>query len=215
VLAANGLAESADRLRRTLTGAIAALGAIVELRDPYTAGHQRRVAQLACAIAAELGWDDEAVETLRAAALLHDAGKIVVPAEILTRPGRLTDNEMELIRAHSSAGADIVAKIDFGADVAEIVRQHHERLDGSGYPQALCADEITPGAKILAVADVVEAMISHRPYRPALSLDEALVEIGQGIGLQRYDRAAAEACRRLFQDQQFTLVEEGPEARLS
>ena len=199
-----GVAESAESLRRTLAGAIDALGATVELRDPYTAGHQRRVAQLAGAIATELGWDSARVETLWTAALLHDVGKIVVPAEILTKPGRLSENEMQLVRGHSAAGADTVSMIDFGGGVADAVRQHHERLDGSGYPDGLGGDEVLPAARVLAVADVVEAMVSHRPYRPALPVAEAMAEIRAGAGA-KYDADAAAACRRLFEDGGFTF----------
>ena len=198
------LAQATARLEGTLEGAVAALGTTAELRDPYTAGHQRRVAQLACAIAAELGWDEKRVATLRTAALLHDLGKIVVPAEILSKPGKLTDTEFLLIRQHSAAGAEILAGIDFGDDVAAIVRQHHERLDGSGYPDALVDADIVPAARVLAVADVVEAMVSHRPYRPGLPVDVALDEIEQGSG-RRYDAAACSACTRLMRELQFTF----------
>jgi PAS domain S-box-containing protein/putative nucleotidyltransferase with HDIG domain len=201
------LAQSAEHLRHALSGAIAALGTTVEQRDPYTAGHQRRVAELACAIAVELGWDDDSVETLRMAALLHDIGKIIVPAEILTKPGTLGDIEMQLVRGHPAAGADTVAKIDFGGSIAEVVRQHHERLDGSGYPLGLSGSDILPQARVLAIADVVEAMISHRPYRPALPVRAALDEIGSGPDDGRYDRDAAEACRALFEDKGYVLLE--------
>ena len=161
-------ASAAERLQMNLTGAVAALSTTTELRDPYTAGHQRRVAELACAIAGELGFDEVRTELLRTAALLHDVGKIVIPAEILSKPGRLTAIEMQLIRQHPAAGADIIGPIGFDADVAEMIRQHHERLDGSGYPSGLGGTAILPEARVLAVADVLEAMISHRPYRPAL-----------------------------------------------
>ena len=198
------LAQATARLEGTLEGAVAALGTTSELRDPYTAGHQRRVAELACAIAAELGWDERRIATLHTAALLHDLGKIVVPAEILSKPGKLTDTEFLLIHQHSAAGAEILAGIDFGDDVAAIVRQHHERLDGSGYPDGLADADILPAARVLAVADVVEAMVSHRPYRPGLPLDVALGEIEQGSGL-RYDAAACTACTRLMRELQFTF----------
>ena len=189
---------------RALGGTIAALGATVAMRDPYTASHERRVAWLACRIAERLGWDEQASETLRTAALVHDIGKITVPAEILSKPTHLTQTEFALIKSHSRAAHEILAPIDFVGPVAEIVLQHHERLDGSGYPQGLHGDEILPGARVLAVADVVEAMISHRPYRPALSLQEALSEIGpESRG--RFDAEAAEVCRQLVEQDDFAL----------
>jgi PAS domain S-box-containing protein/putative nucleotidyltransferase with HDIG domain len=196
VKALDELADSAESLRRTLAGAISALGAQVELRDPYTAGHQRRVAELACSIATELDWDQPRIEALRTAALLHDVGKIVVPTEILNKPGRMSENEMVLIRAHAAAGADTVAMIDFGTNIADVVRQHHERLDGSGYPDGLHGDQVLPAARVLAVADVVEAMASHRPYRPALPVDQAMDEITTGAGV-RYDPDVVAACVRV------------------
>jgi PAS domain S-box-containing protein/putative nucleotidyltransferase with HDIG domain len=202
--AAAAVRQSAGQLKRTLEAAVAALGATAELRDPYTAGHQRRVAELAGAIAAELGWGEAQIETLRTAALLHDIGKIVVPAEILSKPGRLMEIEMALIRQHATAGADAVAEIDFEGEVAEMIRQHHERLDGSGYPAGLKNDDILPEARIIAVADVVEAMLSHRPYRPALPPEAALAEIEEGSG-SRYDADVCAACLRLFREQGFAF----------
>jgi len=199
------LAASAVQLELTLEGAVAALGATTELRDPYTAGHQRRVAELACAIAHTLGWDDARLESLRIAALLHDIGKIILPAEILAKPGRLSEIEMQLIRQHAAAGAEIVGSIGFERDVAEMIRQHHERLDGSGYPAGLRDEEILPEARILAVADVVEAMISHRPYRPAFPIDVAMSELEEGAG-SRYDAAACETAISLIREQGFTFT---------
>ena len=198
------LAAGAIQLRLTLKAAVAALGNTTEMRDPYTAGHQRRVAQLAAAIAAELGWADGQIEALRTAALLHDIGKIVVPAEILSKPGRLTETEMNIIRQHAAAGADTVADIDFEADVATMIRQHHERLDGSGYPAGLRGAAILPEARLLAVADTVEAMISHRPYRAALPIETAMAELEEGAG-SRYDADACAACVRLFREKGFEL----------
>jgi putative nucleotidyltransferase with HDIG domain len=192
------------QLEQTLTGTVRALGATTELRDPYTAGHQRRVAELSEAIAIELGWDPGHRQALHTAALLHDIGKIVVPAEILSKPGSLTSTETLLIRQHCASGAEIVAGIDFGAAVAQMILQHHERLDGSGYPGGLGGAQILPEASILAVADVVEAMISHRPYRAALSVETALQELAAGRG-SRYDAAACDACLRLFRDRSFRL----------
>ena len=198
------LARTTEQLERTLRAAVAALGTTAELRDPYTAGHQRRVAELACAIATELDWTDRTITALHTAALLHDLGKIVVPAEILSKPGKLTDIEFLIIRQHAAAGAEILADIDFDGDVGAIVRQHHERLDGSGYPDGLRDGDILPSARVLAVADVVEAMVSHRPYRPALPLEAALAEIESGSG-RRYDADACAACLRLLRENGFTF----------
>jgi PAS domain S-box-containing protein len=204
--AEEALAAGDARVRRALGATIAALGATVAMRDPYTASHERRVAELACLIAARLGWSEETIETLRTAALVHDVGKITVPAEILSKPTRLSETEFALIKAHAEAAYEILAPIDFGGPVAEIVLQHHERLDGSGYPKGLTGGEILPGARVLAVADVVEAMISHRPYRPALPRAEALAEIGPNSH-GRFDREAAEVCRKLLEEERISLPE--------
>jgi PAS domain S-box-containing protein/putative nucleotidyltransferase with HDIG domain len=200
------LVASAVQLKLTLKAAVAALGATTEMRDPYTAGHQRRVAELADAVATELGWDEERIETVHTAALLHDAGKMVVPAEILVKPGRVSEIEMHLIQQHAAAGAEIVAEIDFDGNVAEMIRQHHERLDGSGYPAGLTGDQILPEARLLAVCDVVEAMISHRPHRAAHSVDTAMAELEDGAG-RRYDAEVCAACIRLFREKGLTLSE--------
>jgi PAS domain S-box-containing protein/putative nucleotidyltransferase with HDIG domain len=200
----SALARTTARQLATLEAAVSALGAMAELRDPYTAGHQRRVAELSCAIAAELGWSAQRIAALRTGALLHDLGKIVVPAEILAKPGRLSEAEFTLIRQHAASGAEILADIDFDGEVAAMALQHHERLDGSGYPAGLKDEEILPEARVLAVADVVEAMVSHRPYRPALSLESALAEIEQGSG-SRYDAEVGAACMRLLREQRFVL----------
>jgi PAS domain S-box-containing protein len=165
------------QLRQALEGTVLAMSNIVELRDPYTSGHERRVAELATAIGARLGLDAERLDGLRLAGLIHDVGKLAVPAEILAKPGRLSDIEFKLIKGHSQAGHDILSVIEFNWPVAAVVLQHHERCDGSGYPLALRADDILLEAKILAVADVVEAMSSHRPYRAALGMEAALAEI--------------------------------------
>jgi putative nucleotidyltransferase with HDIG domain len=199
------LAASAIQLRLTLKAAVSALAATTEMRDPYTAGHQRRVAELAVAIAGELGWQEERIETLRTAALLHDIGKVVVPAEILSKPGRLTEIEISLIRNHARAGAETVADIDFEGGIADMILQHHERLDGSGYPAALRGAEILPEARVMAVADVVEAMVSHRPYRAALPVESALAELEDGAGV-RYDDAVCAACIRLFREKGFAFA---------
>jgi PAS domain S-box-containing protein len=200
------LLEREERLRRALADTVEALGATVAMRDPYTARHEQRVAQLACVMAERLGWSDEATDRLRMAALVHDIGKIAVPADILSKPSRLQPAEFELIKGHAQAGYEILVPIAFGGPVADLVWQHHERLDGSGYPRGLHGEEILPGARVLAVADVVEAMVSHRPYRPALPLVEALAEISSGAGL-RYDAEVAAVCRRLFKEEGYRLPE--------
>jgi PAS domain S-box-containing protein/putative nucleotidyltransferase with HDIG domain len=188
---------SLEKLNRAMIGAIEAMAAIAEIRDPYTAGHQRRVAALASGVATALGLEDDRVEAARLAGLVHDIGKIYVPAEILSKPGRLTAIEFSLIRLHSEVGYDILKRIDFPWPLAPIVLQHHERMDGSGYPRGLEGDEILVEARILAVADVVEAMASHRPYRPSLGLDRALQQVSTHAG-SLYDEDVVDACLTLF-----------------
>ena len=206
------LERHAGRLRLTMEGAVLAMGNIVERRDPYTAGHERRVAELAVAIATRLGMSGGELDGLRLAALIHDVGKISVPAEILSKPGRLTENEFELIKVHAQAGHDVLQTIAFDQPVAGMVLQHHERLDGSGYPDGLRGDDILPGARVMAVADVYEAMISHRPYRPGLPTEAAVAELRDGAGV-RYDPLAVEAClQTLDEGFAFTAVY-GPELR--
>jgi len=175
-------AEVEEKLRKALQTTIEVLTQTVERRDPYTAGHQRRVADLAGAIASGMGFDQERVEAIRVAGYVHDIGKISVPAEILSKPGRLSDVERNIIREHPQSGRDILRDVESGIPLAERVFQHHERLDGSGYPRGLRGDDILIEARILAVADVVEAMASYRPYRPALGIDEALDEIEKNRG---------------------------------
>ncbi len=197
VRAEEELKKSLLRLRKALEGTVHALAATAEMRDPYTAGHQRRVAELASAIAKEMGLPREQIEGIHMAGLIHDIGKISVPAEILSKPSKLNKMEMDLIKTHSQVGYDILKGIDFPWPIAEIVLQHHERLDRSGYPQGLKDDEILLEARILAVADVVEAMSSHRPYRPALGIDAALDEIKKGKG-RLYDPNVVDACLAVF-----------------
>ena len=184
-----------EQLRRTVEGAVLAMSQVVETRDPYTAGHERRVAELATVLGRELGMDGAELDGLRLGALIHDIGKIAVPAEILAKPGRLSPVEFNLIKQHSQSGYEILSVIDFGRPVAEMVLQHHERLDGSGYPNGLAGDELMLETRILAVADVVEAMSSHRPYRAALGREAALAEIRDGAGT-RYDPDVVAACER-------------------
>lgn len=193
------LAESYARVQRLFDAIVDALASTIELRDPYTAGHQRRVAELAVAIARELGLSAEEQTGLRIAGLVHDVGKIVVPSEILSKPGRLSPLEMDMVRVHPEAGFNVLQGIDFPWPVAEVVHQHHERLDGSGYPQGLAGDEILLGARILAVADVVEAISCHRPYRAALGIEAALAEVEAGRG-KLYDPQVVDACLAVFRN---------------
>jgi putative nucleotidyltransferase with HDIG domain len=169
------------------------LASAAELRDPYTAGHQRRVAELAGAISQQLGLDANEQEGIITAATIHDIGKLSLPAEILSKPGQLSAQEMALVKNHARGGYEIVCGIDFPWPVADMILQHHERLDGSGYPNGLTRKDILLGAQIIAVADTVEAMSSHRPYRPALGLDAALNEIETGRGVA-YNSAVVDAC---------------------
>ena len=197
------LRQSYVQLQRTLEGTVNALISAIEIGDPYTAGHQRRVTHLACAIANEMGLPQEQIEGLRMAGLIHDIGKISVPAQILSRPGPLNDLEFGLIKTHSQVGCDILNRtIEFPWPVAQIVLQHHERMDGSGYPAGLSGEEILLEARILAVADVVEAMASHRPYRPARGMDKALEEISQNRGVL-YDPKVVDVCLKLFTEKGF------------
>lgn len=196
------LKRSFLKLQESLKSTVMALVSALEMRDPYTAGHQRRVTQLACAIGKELGFSEKQVEGLRMIGILHDIGKIAVPAEILTKPGKISEHEFSLIKTHTEAGFNIVKEIDFPCPVAEAIAQHHERLDGSGYPKGLSGSDIIIQARILAVADVVEAMASHRPYRPGLGIETALAEITQEKGLL-YDPEVVEACIKLFTQKGF------------
>jgi PAS domain S-box-containing protein len=198
------LHESYSSLRNALKGTVNALAALAEIRDPYTAGHQERVSRLACAVAAEMGLPDDLIEGIHMVGLVHDIGKIHVPIEILSKPTELTEIETRMIRAHPQTGYDILCTVEFPWPVADMVLQHHERLDGSGYPQRLEEGEILLEARILAVADVVEAMASDRPYRPAHGLDEALAEISQYAGTL-YDAGAVQACLTLFREKGFDL----------
>lgn len=174
-----------ERLAISLRATIEAMSRTMEWRDPYTAGHQKRVAMISMAIAKKLGWETDRVQSLYMAAMVHDIGKVAVPSEILTKPSHLTDLEMQMVRQHVENGYQILKDIPFPWPLADIVRQHHERLDGSGYPHQLKGDQIRPEARILAVADTIEAMATHRPYRPALGLQAALDEVRAeaGIGL--------------------------------
>jgi len=202
------LAEQEAKLRRSLEATIEAIAATVETRDPYTAGHQRRVADLARAIGREMGFSEDAQQGLHFGALIHDLGKVQVPAEILSKPTRLSKLEFELIKTHSQAGYDIVKGIDFPWPVAAMVHQHHERIDGSGYPQGLKGEAIALEARILSVADVVEAMASHRPYRRGLGIEAALKEIESKRGIW-FDPRPVDACLALFREKRFSWQGDG------
>ncbi len=191
------LTESRESLRKALGATVEAIALMVETRDPYTAGHQRRVSDLAGAIAEQTGIDADGLESIRMAGMIHDIGKISVPAEILSKPVRLSEIEISLIRVHPQAGYEILKDIEFPWAIAQIIRQHHERMDGSGYPQGLRGDQVCFEARILAVADVVEAMASHRPYRPGLGLESALKEISANKG-SMYDERVVNACLEVF-----------------
>lgn len=203
-MAERELNESCNRLSRALEGIIRAMSVTIEMCDPYTAGHQRRVSKLACAIAREIGLPETQIEGIRMAGEIHDIGKIYVPAEILSKPGKLTDIEFTIIKTHAQVGYDILKNIEFPWPIADIVVQHHERLDGSGYPARLKADAILPEANIIIVADVVEAMSSHRPYRPSHGIDKAIAEITQNKGIL-YDAAVVDHCARLFKEKGFSF----------
>ncbi|GAH45211.1 unnamed protein product, partial [marine sediment metagenome] len=178
------------------------VGRIVETRDPYTAGHQLKVSELATAIAREMKLTVDRIEGIRIASLIHDIGKVSIPAEILSNPIKLNEIESSLIKDHSQIGYDILKTIDFPWPVAQIIIQHHEKLDGSGYPQGLKGNKILLEAKIIGVADVVEAMSSHRPYRPTLGIDKALEEISQNRGIL-YDPEVVDTCLKLFREKKF------------
>lgn len=199
------LKQSLEKSQRLLEQTVNVLASTVEMRDPYTAGHQRQVNKLACAIAEEMGLPKEQIDGIRMAALIHDIGKIYVPAEILSRPGELTETEFGLIKIHSQAGHDVLKPIEFPWPVAEIVLQHHERLNGSGFPQGLSGEEILLEARIIGVADVVEAMSSHRPYRPALGINKALEEISQNRGVL-YDPQVVDVCLKVFSENGFKFA---------
>jgi len=188
---------SEERLKKTMDAAIDTMSKIVEAKDPYTAGHQKNVSQIATFIAQEMKLPQNKIEGIRIASLIHDIGKISVPTELLNKSITLSDTEFSLIKDHSQIGYDILKFIDFFYPVAQIVLQHHERLDGTGYPNSLKGDEILLEAKIIGVADVVEAMSSHRPYRPALGIDAALEEISKNKAIL-YDSKVVDACLKIF-----------------
>ncbi len=196
--------NSLEKFHKTVRDIVAAMARVIEMRDPYTAGHQERVARLAVAIAAEMGMTEDQVEGIEITAKIHDIGKVYVPMEILSKPGALTDIERQIIQTHARGSYDMLKPVDFPWPVAEISLQHHERMDGSGYPRGLKGDEICMDARILMVADVVEAMTYPRPYRPGLGIEAALQEITEKAGTL-YDDQAAATCLRLFREKGFTF----------
>jgi putative nucleotidyltransferase with HDIG domain len=191
--AEQSLNESVIKLKKTLDGTVAALALLAEKRDPYTAGHQLRVARLASAIAKRMGFPADRVKGISIAASMHDIGKICVPAELMSKPGRLSEHEHGIIKAHAEIGYDILKVVEFPWPFAEVALQHHERINGTGYPRGLKGPDIRPESRIVAVADVVEAMSSHRPYRPKLPLREAAREIYENRGIL-YDTEAVASC---------------------
>ncbi len=198
------LQDSLGKLRKTTGGIIQAMTLTVEARDPYTAGHQRRVSNLARSIATELLLSKKQIEGVRVAGIIHDLGKISIPIDILKKPGRLSKEEFNLIKTHTQVAYDILKTIDFPWPIAQIVLQHHERMNGSGYPAGLSGEKILLEAKILAVADVVEAMTSCRPYRPSLGIDKALEEISKNKATL-YDSKIVDACLKIFNEKDFKL----------
>jgi putative nucleotidyltransferase with HDIG domain len=197
--------QSYKKIESTLDSAIMTIASICEARDPYIAGHQLKVAQLACAIAEEIGLPDDTIKNLKTAAILHDIGKINIPASILAKPGKLTDIEFAMIKSHSQTGYDIIKTMDMPLSISTMILQHHERIDGSGYPGGLKNGEILLESKILVVSDVTEAMTSHRPYRPALGTDAAMDEISKNRGIL-YDTGISDACLKIFYKKGFKFL---------
>jgi putative methionine-R-sulfoxide reductase with GAF domain len=187
-----------DKLLVSLKSTIEAMSRTMEWRDPYTAGHQKRVANIAAAIGHEMGWDDDRIQGLYMGAMVHDIGKVAVPAEILTKPTRLTPIEMKLVQVHPETGYQILKDLPFSWPIADMVRQHHEHMDGSGYPLGLKGEEILPEARVLAVADMIEAMSSHRPYRPARGMEAALAEVKATAG-KFFDTEVVDAAFRVIE----------------
>lgn len=198
------LQETLIKLQKLYEKTIGTLASVLGNRDPYTVGHQYRVMSLACAIAQEIDLPQKDIDGLRLATLVHDIGKISLPVEILVKPGKLSEMEMSFIKTHSQLGFQILSGIEYPWPIAEMVLQHHERIDGSGYPQGLAGEDIRLEARIMGVADVVEAMSSHRPYRPALGIEKALEEISKNRGIL-YDPEVVDVCVRLFNEKGFQL----------
>jgi len=198
------IAASLQKVQETMEGAIQAISHTVAIRDPYVASHQKRVSEFACAIAEEMGLTASQIDGIRVAGMLHDIGKITVPTEILSKPGKLSPAEISLIKDHPKVAYDILKNVKFEWPIAQIVVQHHERMDGSGYPYGLAGKDILKEARILAVADVVEAMCTDRPYRPALGIEDALAELAIGYGTL-YDAEVVVACKKLFNERGFKI----------
>lgn len=198
------IADYVKLLEGSMEGTLQAVSNMVELRDPYTSGHERRVGVIAADIAAEMGWDEGRCKNLRLIGLVHDIGKIAIPAEILSKPSRLTDLEYEMIKGHAEMGYHILKDMKYPLPIAEIIREHHERMDGSGYPRGLKGEQILPEARILAVADVLESMSSHRPYRASLGVEAALAEIVEHRET-RFDAAVVDAALRLIRQKGYVL----------
>lgn len=204
IKASREVQNSMERWRKAVEGIIQSMTLTLEMRDPYTAGHQQRVASLVSAIAEEMGFSEERIEGARMAAMIHDIGKISIPAEILSKPGAITDIEMNMIKTHPRIGYEILQGIEFPWPIAQMVLQHHERIDGSGYPLGISGEDILIEAKIIGVADVVEAMASHRPYRPALGIDKAIMEIEKNRGIL-YDPKVVDTCLTIFKEKKFAF----------
>ena len=198
--------NSLKKLKQIIKGTIHAMAYTVEVKDPYTAGHQRRVTNLAFAVATKMNLSKNQIEGIRMAGVVHDIGKIYVPAEILSKPGRLNEIEFNMIKTHAQVGYDILKTIEFPLPIAQIVYQHHERMNNSGYPQGLSGNDILMEARIIGVADVVEAMSSHRPYRPALGIDKAIDEIKKNKGIL-YDPEVVDACLIILNKKEFEFEE--------
>ncbi len=198
------LERSIKRVEKSMEGAVQAICRTVETKDPYVAAHQKRVSQFACTIAKEMGLTTWQIDGIRVAGLLHDIGKVTVPTEILTKPGKLSKIEMSMIKDHPRVAFDILKNVEFDWPIARIVVQHHERMDGSGYPDGIKGEDILLEARILAVADVVEAMCTHRPYRPALGIEEALAELERGDGTL-YDPEVVRACKKVLNERGFKI----------
>ncbi|TAL31341.1 MAG: response regulator [Spirochaetes bacterium] len=198
------LQQHIEKLHKTIEGIINAMAKTVEIRDPYTAGHQRRVARLAKLISERLGLSEAEIDGVYMASMIHDIGKLSIPSEILSKPGKLSETEFNILKIHPESGHEILKNIEFPWPIAEMVLQHHERLNGSGYPQGLTGDKMLAGARVMVVSDVVEAMASHRPYRAALGVGRALEEITQNRGIL-YDPIVVDACINLVNHPGFDL----------
>jgi putative nucleotidyltransferase with HDIG domain len=198
------LQQALISLRKAFSSTIQVMVSALEMRDPYTAGHQKKSAEVARTIAMEMGLPQDKVDGIRMAGIIHDIGKLSIPAEILSKPTKLTKGEFSLIKEHARSGYEILKDVESPWPLAEIVYQHHERLNGTGYPRNLKGDEILMESRILAVADVVESMASHRPYRPTLGMEAALKEIEKNKGIL-YDNVVADACLRLFREKGYQL----------